>query len=327
MSRVVISRRVVKKYLSPSRKSSIEMLNTIVNNMLLGKIRICREEAYGTPIGFYKNILLLYDVKKHTEAEFRLTDVREECPTEITGEAISLFLSIYPRTPVVLLDATLWDLHHEEERKKAVKQFMILINTLRKRLTELNVILVSPPIELVDLIKKMDSIIEINDGSIYTSVDPSKVVLLDPYAHEELSVQDVLENQYFIIGLLVDDKFPRPYATYMLKLLHGIDCKRRAIKLYKSVIGVPKEINKIIDILLDIRLNGLSLENAIISNMSIDDKIRKVVHDIRKHALEGKIVDEQYVRKLCMVYDVNEVQFEKICKRIKRIRRLSVTAR
>lgn len=316
---VVISRKIVKRYLHSNIESSAEMLNTIANAVLLGKIRICRENAYGIPAGFYKNILLLYDVKKHTEAEFRFVDLSEDCRYEVTRDAVSLFLYMYPKTPVLLFDAILWELHHEDEKRKALKQFAILISTLRRRLTNLNAILISPPIELIDLVKKMGNAIEINDGSVYTNIDPSKTVILDPYSDEELSARDVFENQYFIIGLIVDSKFSRPYATYMLKLLRRINCKRRAIKLYGSTVGVPKEVNKIVDILLDVRLNGLSLEDAIIGSMGIDDKIDRMVHDIMKHLSEDGVVDEQYVRKLSMTYGVDEAQFEKMYRKIKRL--------
>ncbi len=315
---VAISRRVVKKHLYPNKKSTIEMLNVIANSMLLGRIRICREKVYGTPVGFYKNILLLYDVKKYIEAGAYVVDIHEGCTTEITNDIISLFLRMYPRNPIILIDAILWELHHEEEKKKAIKQLIILISTLRKRLTDLNIILISPPAELMDFIKKLGSTIEVDDGSIYDTIDPSKAVVLDPYAHEELNVYDIMKNQYFVIGFLIDNKFSRPYATYMLKLLRGINFKRKAIKLYNSTVGIPKEINKIIDIILDVRLNGLPLENAIIDNMSIDDKIRRIVYDIERQVLERKTIDEHYIRKLFALYNVNEAQLKKICKRIRR---------
>ncbi|MEM2261871.1 MAG: hypothetical protein QXK24_05415, partial [Ignisphaera sp.] len=316
---VVISRKAVKKYLYSSKGNSIEMLHAIINSLLLRRVKICMEEVYGIPMGFYKGVLLLYDVKRCIEAKFHLMDMYEECTTDVTNNVISLFLKIYTRIPMILLDAIIWELHHDEEKKKAVKQLAVLISTIRKRLTDLNAIFVSPPTELMNFMKEMNSAIEIDEGSLYKILDPSKTIILDPYASEELSVQDVLENQYFIIGFLVDDKFPRPYATYMLKLLRGIDFKRRSIKLNGSIIGVPKEINKIIDIILDVKLGGLMLEDAIISNMSIDDKIRRIIYDIEKYIAEGKVIDEQYIRRLSEFYNLDRDQFEKIYKRIRKL--------
>lgn len=314
---VVISRKVVKKYLQHNKGNSIEILHTIANNILRKRIKICIERIYGTPIGFYKNITILYDIKKYMEVEHYIVDIHEKCSIDITNKTVSLFLSVYPKTPMILIDATLWELHHEEEKRKAIKQFLVLINTIRKRLTDLNIILVSPPIELVDLVKEFIEFIETNNNSLYNTIDSSKAIILDPYAHDELTVKDIMENQYFIVGLLIDDKFPRPYATYMLKLLQAINFNRKAIKLYGSTVGVPKEINKIIDIILDVKLNSMPLEKAIINNMSIDDKVKRIIYDIEKDIAKRRTIDENYIERYISIYNVNNNQFRKIYKRIK----------
>lgn len=314
---VVISRRVVKKYLQHNKGNSIEILHTIANNILRKRIKICIERIYGVPIGFYKNITILYDTKKYMEVEYYIVDIHEKCSIDITNKTVSLFLSVYPKIPMILIDATLWELHHEEEKRKAIKQFLVLINTIRKRLTDLNILLVSPPIELIDLVKEAVEFIETNDNSIYNTIDSSKAIILDPYAHDELTVKDIMENHYFIVGLLIDDKFPRPYATYMLKLLQAINFNRKAIKLYGSIIGVPKEINKIIDIILDVKLNSMSLEEAIINNMSIDDKVKRIIYDIEKDIAKRRTIDENYIERYISIYKVNNNQFRKIYKRIK----------
>lgn len=314
---VAISYRAAKRHLDLGR-NAVELLHIIANNMLLNNIKICMEDVYGTPIGFYKGVTLLYDTKRHTESKFYIVDARDMCSKDITEDVISLFLKTYPRDPVILVDAILWELHHEEEKRRAVKQFMVLLSTIRKRLTDLNVVLVSPPKELIDCIKEFKNSIGISNGSIY-NIDLSKSILLDPYAPEELTMEDIMNSHYFIIGFLIDDRFPRPYATYMLKLLRNLDLKRRSIKLHGSLIGVPREINKIIDIILDVRLYGLSLEKAVVNNMGIDDKIKRIVYDIKKHLVKEGTVDEQYIKTLATLYNIDEHRFKKVYMRVRKL--------
>ncbi|MEM2511642.1 MAG: hypothetical protein QXX61_00755, partial [Ignisphaera sp.] len=107
------------------------------------------------------------------------------------------------------------------------------------------------------------------------------------------------------------------YATYMIYKLNRLSFPRKAIKLRDSIIGVPNELNKVIDLILSTKLINLSLEESILRNMGVDDRLIRVMCEVEK-IIKSKInVDLEYLKTIAKFYGLEEEQFLKVISKIK----------
>lgn len=256
-------------------------MRSILNALLEGKARLCNEASSGIELGFYKGLTVIQSCRGLRRAQFTVKDRGEACARDVGNEVVSKFRSLYNFKPLIVVDALFWELHHEEEKAKAVKQLLTLFNVVRRYMTSLNVVLVSPPQGLARLVRRLGLSIPLVDESVYSRLDPRRTVLLDPYAEVPLTDGELAECEAYVVGLIVDSKFPRPYATAALSLIRGLRL-RRALKLGESVVGVPSEINKVAEVLLRARFLGVPLERCIIDAMDVSDKVERALYEYVK---------------------------------------------
>jgi len=300
--------------------ASHEILHLIAEKLLVRRARVCRESVYGKTIGFYKGVAIGRERQGTEHYDVVVKDSRESCVYDMTHLVSEAFIKLYPRSPLIVFDTILWELHHNKEKKRALQQLLFSLNIVRRYLTDLNVAMISPSDELKSVLKTIKNRIEIIKHVNAIQSKYNSIVVLDPYADKALTESEIMKADVFIIGLLVDDMFPRPFATYTMSLLRGLNaCERRAIIYKNHVIGVPKEINKIVEILLKVRFEGRSIDAAVKEAMGVDDKIKRIIYEAVRYCSMGKVVNESVLRDLMNELKLDERYYNKVLARVRKL--------
>ncbi len=171
--------------------------------------------------------------------------------------------------PLFIVDFSFWDIHVSKEKNRLLTQITFTLAAIRKYLWDRNLAIVNVAKNIGKLLSlwlgsnKVQVVEEKGSDFISTlSTRCNEVILLDPNAPRELSLDEVFKSKVFIVGGIVDKIIPRKGLTS--KLLKIYDCATpRKILLKGMVVGVPHRINKIIEILLTIRYAGNSIIKAI----------------------------------------------------------------
>ena len=317
---IVLSRRFVRRYLQGYKISSEKILHRIANLVIANRVQICRERTWGVPIGFFHGVEVMYDVRASRQGEAVVRSQYETCSNDISREIRHVLLDVFPRIPLFVIDLGLWELHSETERNELFKQLLVVIDTLRERFTDLNLLLVATPRELkmrIDNILLGHGITILSDYEIYNELDSRYTIVLDPYAEQEIDEKTVREVHTYILGGIIDEVYPRPYATKTLVELHDIDTfPRYSLRLWGSTVGVPNRINKIIEIITSVRC-GKSLEQAVIESMSTEDKITRILHEIHKRFGKERRIAVQEVVKLMKLFNLSEKFVHRIISSLK----------
>ena len=162
-----------------------------------------------------------------------------------------------PETPQFVLDFSLWDELDDEERKKTLFQVEMTVATIRKWLWEGNVRLANLPPGVTF------------PYSFAVKEAEGKCVVLDPKG-DDVDTEGLRQFDVFVIGAVVDKGRRLKNATLRIAEKAGYDCPRVRIALWGSTLGVPDEINKIVEIVLRVK-RGEELEKAILDTMSKSD--------------------------------------------------------
>ncbi|AHC51880.1 tRNA methyltransferase [Sulfolobus acidocaldarius SUSAZ] len=199
------------------------------------------------------------------------------------GKKIDLHLPEYPK---MVVDLGLFDFLDEEEREKTLFQVSLCLSVMRRFLWDGNLTIVGKTDYVLGRAKIVSNL-SLSNGD--------KPIVLDPYGDIVATDQLLRDHNVFIIGGIVDKGRRLDRATERLAMQRGYDFPRVKIQLKGSIIGVPDEINKILEIVLRVKELGQSLEEAIISLQSKSDKISRLLHDIKQYGIE---VFEEEVRWL-----------------------------
>jgi len=273
------------KHIIKSCKSDPCCLFSRVLDMLLDRrAYICAENIGGIPALEYHGITLLYDVKHSITAEFSISK-RCNNSFNVSDRVRQTVKSILPKFPLFVIDFLLFDLLSRRERKLLVKQLLMLIDLMRRRLTTANIALVNVP---ESLLKYLDPELKAylmlyNSDTGYLKLDGDEAIILDPYAMQSLTEADVTASRVFVLGGIVDEEFPRPYATAFIAELISLltEVKPRSITLRGNRVGVPDRINKVVSVLLDVIQQQKTIEEAVIESMSVKDKIVRLYEDLK----------------------------------------------
>lgn len=318
---ITIDRKVFLDIPISYRHSVEGIMHYIANSLILRRIKICLENVSGVLVGYYKGVHILSSIKPGISSDAIIVRRDRECLNNITSTIYDTFIQVLPKIPIFIIDLSLWEVHHKKEKESLVKQLVVTLDVVRRWLTDLHLVFSSTPLEVLHKIQNIMTIATpyFRSSEVYTSIDPHRTVMLDPYASETLTDDDVFNYDYFVIGGIIDRLYPRPYATYMIYKMHELNVTRRSIKLRGSIIGVPNEINKIIDIILTTRLGGIPLERAIIKNMSMSDKITRIIYEVEKCTKTNKGIDMEYIRSIMELLNLSNEHLSKIFIKIKRL--------
>ena len=195
------------------------------------------------------------------------------------GKKIELQL---PKYPLIVIDMGLFDELEEEEKKKTLLQVKVALGVIRKWLWDGNLALIHSPL------------LSIGKTRMISAIDSDNCIVLDPYG-DLVANEDIISSaDIFIIGGIVDKGRRLKYATTKLAEKYKYPCKRVKIALRDSIVGVPDEINKVVNIILKVKFGG-KLEDTIIENQSKSDKISRILRDV---SIYGKEILEEEMRWL-----------------------------
>jgi len=300
--------------------ASHKILHLVAEKLVMGSAKICRESTYGKVVGFYKGIAISRESRVPEQYDTVIKDFREQCARDISPLFNKIFAKLYPKSPLIVFDAILWELHHVNEKKGALKQLLFSLNVVRRYLTDLSMVVISPSMEIRAFLESFKNRITIINWPHRMQTNHGLTIVLDPYADRALTEVEVMKADTFVIGLLVDDMFSRPFATYLMTLLRNLkDCERRAIVYKEHIVGVPREINKIVEILLKVRFEGASISTAVKEVMGVDDKIKRLTREAAKYCNMGKAVDKNVVKSLMMELGLDERYYGKVLSRVRKL--------
>ncbi|MBW9140162.1 MAG: tRNA (guanine-N1)-methyltransferase [Candidatus Aramenus sp.] len=173
----------------------------------------------------------------------------------------------FPKTPLFIIDLGFWNYHSEKEKKRLYVQLLSSVDAIRRYLWDYNLSLNHSPFKLTSIPNK-----------VRYDVKPSgKAIVLNPYG-DVVATEELLRSaDTFILGGIVDESGWKG-ATTALSERFGYDFPQVRIELRGSRVGVPDRINKIIEIIMEVR-EGKSLEEAIIDNQSSADKYLRILRD------------------------------------------------
>ncbi len=188
------------------------------------------------------------------------------------------YLKEYPKFAIYL--ATEW--LSEKERRKLFAQLNYVLHEIRNYLWDKHLILENVDNKLFDVLGKYLLVkhVEINTLSHHLeNLNISReVVVLDPYAEEELTINDIFSAKLFILGGIVD--FGNRLKGSTAKLLKDVPHKK--ITLRGSIVGVPDRLNLLVRILLEAKYKYFDLEKAIKVNQPYREAKVRCLMELQK---------------------------------------------
>ncbi len=166
--------------------------------------------------------------------------------------------------PYILIDCRYYNIHTEKELRRLHLQLKCSVGVVRKFMWKDKMVVSGysfPEIE-TPFYKKAEN--------FFYEKNIKKVLLLDPNAETEFSLEDTNFNCY-VIGGIVDLSGNKKGLTSKLgKELEseGIDVISRKFLLRGDTVGVPDRINSITEILLKCVIDKMDVEKAILSVQS-----------------------------------------------------------
>jgi len=191
-----------------------------------------------------------------------------------------------PPFPLIAVDLGLWRLHSEEEIAKLRIQVAMSLSVVREYLWDRHLALTSATGDIKESLQTLMGrnkalITSARPNELLWSVGAEEIIILRPDAPEDLTPEDVMKAQAFLIGGIVD-LIPRRGISRVLDRMVPWG-KPRRITLRGSIIGVPDRINRIVEILLKARfLYRGDIERAIVSSMSKRDVSRRLFVEVMR---------------------------------------------
>lgn len=248
--------------------------------------------------------------------------------------------------PYFIIDLMHWEKHTEKEKDKVALQAAQSYGVLRDYLWSELLALTWVNEEFKEKAHFPLERVTAYEGSTAEFLKEKgidEVVLLDPRAEEVLSEKD-FDVRAFIIGGIVDTGGTKKGTTAKIgEALEGgeIKVRRRKITLRGDIIGVPDRINHILKILLEMLVEGKSMEEAILTVQSplharwrlrkeLPKHKRRYLIDGRKYLVVEKELFDEYSKWLNIRWEdfvqvlreLNLIALER--KRIHHLNKISV---
>ncbi|MEZ0290327.1 MAG: hypothetical protein ABWJ42_04480 [Sulfolobales archaeon] len=225
------------------------------------------------------------------------------------------------KCPRVIIDAGLIYYHRIDELKSLCKETLLGYSSLKRYCVDYQLVFVYPFRGLydsyVERILRGERILVINTSveHVLSVIGSSKPLYLDPYAERDLGVNDLYYYDSIVIGGIVD-KPPRKRLTTLLieRNLPRVDSRR--ISLRGSIVGVPSEINSVIEIILR-TLMYRDLERAIRETQSKRDAMVRVLVELSRarRSIKSREDVERIYRELEKWLNIDLVVFRRALHR------------
>jgi len=308
---IVISRKVYNRCRESGMNRGCKLLHCIAVNIVRREalLAITESEVLGTPVSFCKGLTVCLE-RKHSYMSSSCAVVKREEIDRMGFRKVRILdvksiekILLVP--PMIIIDLSLYELHKDGEQGDLLKQLVVLYDSVRTFLTDLNVVLVNPPSHVVSrLVKDFRTRTMVLDVDRIEQELCRSVVVLDPYAEDVLREEDVFKSDCFVLGGVVDNKIPRPYATSLIKRVNWSKARSKRIELWGSKVGVPNRINKVAEVILKTRFEKMDLENAILYCMSKRDKLVRIHKEVYAiHSSRG-CVSRAFVEKLAKLFGI-----------------------
>ena len=302
------------------------ILQRIAIDILLDKVCICPGNKVGKILSKEFNISIIG--LKGSDKTDAVVIRKNQIPHTIIDKCIckEALISLAPVTPLFIIDMSLWHLHYDDEKYELIEQLLVTLSVIRRYLWDKCLVITNSCPEFFSMFNKATKdmkiymeILNSDTKSIIKNLDlAKKAVVLDPYATEDLTDEEITKFKVFIIGGILDKGNRMPGATtklYYSEQLNELKIPRRRIALRGKVIGVPERINRIVEILLKNIIEGYSLEKAIVSSMTKSDKVMRILHELQQ--LKVNKVNETYIANKFSWLDISENEIKEVMKRIK----------
>ena len=227
-----------------------------------------------------------------------------------------------PPFPLFVVDLVLRHIHTAEELSRLRVQIAVALTTIREYLWDRHLAVTSADRETAVWLSEAFGahkaiITRSRPNEILWDIGAERVFVLRPDAPEDLSAEDVMEADAFLIGGIVD-RIPRKGISRVLDNLVPWGVARR-ISLRGSIIGVPERINRIVEILLKARFlyNG-NVEKAVLSTMTKKDVIARAYAEISRAARNvggRRVVDWGLYEQLRTWLPIREKEFLEAARR------------
>ncbi|RLE57328.1 MAG: hypothetical protein DRJ40_03185 [Thermoprotei archaeon] len=210
----------------------------------------------------------------------------------LEGVALERLLS---RFPLIVIDLSLWERHTEGEKSRLIQQLASSLNVVRAFLWDQHLVLTCTYPSIAERFRRAvgqrarPQVTQESTLEFLRSLGRVRAILLDPNVDEELTTDDVLTADVFVIGGIVDREVPRPGETRLIADKLGSLVERKKIVLRGKLYGVPHRVNRVIELILRTRYVTRDLEKAILSTMSIYDKLWRLRHELVERAIRVRI--------------------------------------
>ena len=192
-----------------------------------------------------------------------------------------------PPFPLFVVDLSLWRLHSDQEKARLRIQLAMTLSVVRKYLWDRHLAITSVP---GDAKSELQEVMGANRVFLTSSrptellwgLGAESVIILRPDAPEDLTLDDIIEADAFLIGGIVD-LTPRKGVSRILDRMVPWG-KPRRISLRGSTIGVPDRINRIVEIILRAMMEYGDVEKAIVASMTRRDLMRRLFVEIMRRA-------------------------------------------
>lgn len=227
-----------------------------------------------------------------------------------------------PPFPLFVVDLVLKHIHTQEELSSLRVQIAVSLSVIREYLWDRHLVVSSADAQTAQWLSEAFGahkvmITRARPNEILWDVGAERVYILRPDAHHELTPEELMSADAFLIGGIVD-KIPRKGVSRVLDNLVPWGIARK-ISLRGSVIGVPERVNRVIEILLKARyLYSGDIEKAIISTMTKKDVYARLYAEINKAARrvgKARVVDWGLYYKLRSWLPITKEDFVLVSKK------------
>ncbi|WP_338601960.1 tRNA (guanine-N1)-methyltransferase [Sulfolobus tengchongensis] len=269
-------------------------LQSIAINSIIYDYGIVEREDYGRVVANENEIKVLKGNGTEKTNYVVLKNGKIRVPNEII-----------PSEPQFIIDLGLSNVLTDEEKTSLREQLQLTVKAIREYLCDYNLkfahVYYSLKLEGKNKVETIDHI------------PKERAIVLNPYGDVVANEEIIRGSRFFIIGGIVDKGRRLTNATSELARRYDyLDLPQVKITLRDSVVGVPDRINKIVEILLKV-INGLRLEEAIISSQSNADKVNRLVRELNR--LEK--IDQESISNLKNWLKVNDKLFNLALKKSK----------
>ncbi len=232
---------------------------------------------------------------------------------DVPPEELRDVIPRYPAKPHVVVDVRFWSDHSRFGKTNLIRQTAVTCSTVRHHLADEHVSVVNVTEGFEDrFLKAFPSFhggMKTSWEELLAELETDEVVLLDPNAEEDLTTDEVLEHEVFVLGGIVDSNM-RGWTTRLGEKIPAEVIPRR-ITLGGSLKGVPDRINLLTEALCLVWVEGLELEEAVLAVQSPRFARERLALELRRR----ESLDRRELRRIKRVVNLPDEEIVREAER------------